>query len=96
MSEPDLMKDVILSPEGVEEKVIEQRSFEICLTGGGKFRVYYNEKGVTKRQTVGIFDEISKARERLGYIMNMQGAMIVRPDETIKMILKSVLGDDTP
>jgi hypothetical protein len=30
----------------------------------------------------------------MGMIMNMNGAMIVRPDETITMILKNLLGDD--
>jgi hypothetical protein len=92
MSEPNLMKDVVLSPEGVEEKVVEVRTYQICLTGGGKFRVYYGEKDC--RHTVGIFDDINGARKRLGFIMNMNGAMIVRPDETIQMILKNLLSDD--
>jgi hypothetical protein len=96
MPEEDLMKGVLLSPEGVEERLVEQRKYQICLTQGGKFRVYYGERrddGKECRHTVGIFDDIKEARKRLGFIMNMNGAMIVRPDETIQMILKNLLDE---
>jgi hypothetical protein len=84
---PDVLKDEYLSPEGVEERIVDQRTYTITLTGGGKFRLYFEEKG-ERRHSVNVFETIEEARERLGYLMNMQGAMIIKPQMVISTILR--------
>lgn len=74
----------VISPEGVEERLLEEIKFELTMTQGGKFRFYYSTKGV--RQPGGVFDTKEEAQQRFYESIMVMGAFFLNPKETIRRI----------
>ena len=87
--------DELISPEGVEEKVIHKEEYIITLTGGGKYRLYTESTG-NKRQDLGVVDELGKAKENLGQVMMVAAGLILDPEGTIKAIIGGMKNRDRP
>lgn len=81
----------VLSPEGVEERIEIEETFRITLTIGGKFRVYLVHNG--KADSIGVVDDLKRAKEQMGMAMLVSGGLITDPMKTIDHLLK---GFDKP
>jgi hypothetical protein len=88
----DVLKDEILSPEGVEEKLLFEQTYQITLTGGGKYRVYYFDKRMGDRVPTGCYDTLPEAREATGTHMNMQSCLILDPKKVINFLFEQIAG----
>lgn len=75
----------MISPEGVEEKIIQETSFIVTQTQGGKFRSYVKQRGELK--PVFIEDSKEKAFKRIGEGMIVMGGLITDPERMIKTML---------
>ena len=90
MSDADYIEEII-GPEGIEERLIEEISFRVTMTQGGKFRVYMGT-----RQKDGSFDWTSKevcntkeeAGKSIGLGMIIFGSLRRDPETTINAMLK--------
>lgn len=89
MNDTKLRDDEILSPEGVEEKLIERWTFEITLTGGGKYRLYECKDG-KDRHSGHIVGTLKEARKSQARTMIMLGMLVDDPKATIDMLFKSL------
>lgn len=76
----------VISPEGVEERLVEEFVFRITLTGGGKYRVY--GPGGKADRTMGIYGTLDEAKKDAGYGMPIFGGLIRDPEKTIDILLK--------
>lgn len=79
----------IVSPEGVEERVIEEFVFRITMTGGGKFRLYL-PVGDGRIDATQIYDDEEKAKKEIGGAMMMFGGLLHSPKEVTGMLIKSL------
>lgn len=90
----------IVSPEGVEERVVKEAVIRITLTGGGRFRVYADTwDGEASRyhdSTVGVFDDQKSAEKAAGEHMILLGGMIARPQETIALLIDAMKNERRP
>ena len=78
----------ILSPEGVKERVEQEFTFRITLTGGGKYRVYHVSDG--KTQPMHTYDTMARAVKDMAAGMVLHGSMLHDPKRTIERVLKSL------
>jgi hypothetical protein len=92
----DVLKDEIVSPEGVEEKLLFLQTYSITLTGGGKYRVYFEDKRMGGRVSVGVYDTLPLAREAAGVQMNMQSCLILDPKKVINFLFEQITGNKRP
>ena len=83
--EKNVIKDEILSPEGIEEKVEKEFRFLITLTGGGKYRTYTSDGDEIK--PIGIHDTMEDAKKDVGFGMVFTGGMLVDPKKTVEGML---------
>lgn len=81
--------DEIMSPEGVEEKIVYKELLWITLTGGGKFRVYALGSG-DRLTSIGVFDDLDKAKEILAQAMMLAAGLMLDPERTIKTLLSGL------
>lgn len=99
MSE-DLLQDEILSPEGVEEKLLEERVYQITLTGGGKYRTYYAQKcgscNDLHRTSTGVHDTLEKAQHHSAVQMNVQSALVLKPEKVFGFLFEQITGKKPP
>ena len=86
---PDKNKhEEILSPEGVEERVVKRFECMITNTLGGKFRVY--QSSGKKREPISIHDTQPEAEEAAAHFIAMSGHMLIDPKGTVlKILLRS-------
>jgi|SRR6187399_3266897 len=100
MTEENLMKDVVLSPELVEEKLIDQRIYQITMTGGGKFRTYYEQHCSTcasmHRTSTGVYDTLEEAQHHSATQMNLQSALVLKPSTVLAFIFEQITGKKPP
>lgn len=80
-----------ISPEGVEERVIDHHEFHITLTGGGKYRTYATFKG--QNMPGRVFNSIEEARKGMGMDMLMLGSLEVDPIKTINSVVAGLKRD---
>lgn len=74
-----LTKDMeIMSPEGVEEKIVMACQHIMTLTQGSKYRIYAMGR-CGHVHNMGVFDTEKAALEHIGLTMNLEGAMILEP-----------------
>lgn len=86
MSDKATEEREVISPEGVEERLIEEFVFRITLTGGGKYRVY--GPGGKETRTMGVYDTLAEAKKDAGYGMLILGGLIRDPEKTLDILLK--------
>jgi len=100
MPEENLIKDEILSPEGVEEKLIEERAYQITLTGGGKFRTYCLQKckkcNEEHRIPTGVHDTLKEAQHHSAEQMNFHSALVLKPSSVIGFLFEQITGKKPP
>lgn len=82
------MQREIISPEGVEERVISEDIYRITMTGGGKYRIYHSSGG--KLHSIGVLDTREEAEKKLGTGMLMHGGLLVAPKKTMELLLSSM------
>lgn len=77
----------ILSPEGVEERVVFETGYRITMTGGGKHRIYLltNDR---PPQPIKVVDTKDQAMKELGYHSMLMGAMINDPKAAIEALFQ--------
>ena len=75
----------ILSPEGVEERVVRRIEFVITNTLGGKFRIYQSIG--KKREPVSVHDTQPEAEKAAAQMIALAGHMLIDPKGTITKIL---------
>lgn len=82
----------IISPEGVEERLVKELIVRITLTGGGKYRVYMivesAEKGGLDIHPSSIHDTKDAAEKKAGGMMMVFGGMIIDPVNTLRTVLR--------
>ena len=100
MPEENLIKDEVLSPEGVEEKLLEFQLYQVTLTGGGKFRTYYehrcNKCEEVHRTSTGVHDTLEEAKKHVATQMNMQSAMVLNPLKVFGFLFEQITGRKPP
>lgn len=84
----DNKHEEILSPEGVEERVVRRFECIITNTQGGKFRVYQNSG--KKREPISVHDTQPEAEEVAAQLIAMSGHMLIDPKGTIMKILEGI------
>jgi hypothetical protein len=84
----------IISPEGVEERLVEEWLFRITLTGGGKYRVYSGS--TAKPLPMDVHETLKLAREDLARGMALHGALVLHPEKILDILLKSSGPDKAP
>lgn len=82
----------VISPEGVEERLVSEQVYQITLTGGGKYRVYnINNRG--KQAVIGIAETMDKAEMLLSSFLVVFAMMKIDPDAMIDYLMKNFKGD---
>lgn len=75
----------IISPEGLDERVVHEETFRITLTQGGKYRVYHvGNSG--KAIPMGIHEALEPAKKDMGMGMTIVGALEVDAKRTLDAI----------
>lgn len=77
----------VVSPEGVEERLVEETTFRITLTGGGKYRCYHGSD--SKLTSVGVHDTIEEAQKSCASGMIMVGGLTLHPEKVIDAIFRN-------
>lgn len=81
----------IISPEGVEERVIREAIFRVTMTGGGKFRGYVIQDGkVIPRE---VYDTKEKAFENIGGDMILMGGLLSNLKRTVEILMQAMKKD---
>ena len=83
-----MTKDIHISPEGVEEEIVDRCSFMVTRTQNNKFRVYFNDSPKS-----GIIEKEKSAKLIFAELMVVTGSLIINPHETIEMI-KGIIKND--
>lgn len=78
----------IISPEGVEERVIEEQGVRVTLTGWGKYRVYLTSSD--KVTSVRILDTKEEARKEAGMLLAVVGGFLSDPARMIDALLGGI------
>lgn len=78
----------IISPEGVEERLIEEIIFRVTMTGGGKFRLYGGEQNALR--TLEICETEELAKTNIGKYMTLLGSLRFDPNGTLDMITQAL------
>ena len=79
----------ILSPEGVEERIVSERVYQITLTQGAKYRVYFINDG-ERNPVARIFETKEEAEKDLAKSMLLMASLEIDPQRTIEVILKDL------
>lgn len=80
----------VMSPEGVEERVVHDGGFRITLTCGGKYRVYRLENG--RAVPLGLDDSLEGAKKSIAKMAILEGMLVVDPEQCSRMILRAMKG----
>lgn len=87
----DFLKTVereVISPEGVEERVVAEYRVEVRLTGGGKYRVYsWDGKEMTPPVGVKVCDDLDTACASVMVGLSMLALLANDPIETMLHVL---------
>lgn len=77
----------IISPEGVEERLVFETGIRITLTGGGKYRVY--SIGSTGTHSHNVYDNWAEAYTYAVKGLGIVSCMLFDPEGTIAEMLKT-------
>lgn len=80
----------IVSPEGVEERVLMQYGFRVTLTGGGKYRIYAKGESEKDWRSLEIHSTIEEAKQALGRFVMFTGLLLTDPNEAMKTIVEAI------
>ncbi|MEL7111403.1 MAG: hypothetical protein AAGK93_00515 [Pseudomonadota bacterium] len=80
-------ENILISPEGVEERIEKTMTFQVTLTQGGKYRLYMN-LGDERNPDPKLYDSMEEAEKGLWGGMMMMGALKTDPEATLKAMLK--------
>ncbi len=84
-------KTEVISPEGVEEQLVEEFTFRITLTLGGKYRTYVKLSEKSKWYSEGISDTKKEAEKNLGMHMAVAGNMMIDANKTIEKLISYMI-----
>lgn len=86
------LENIIISPEGTEERIEQEDIFRITLTQGGKFRLYHiiMRGGKRKESAISVHDNKDEAKKSLASGMMIHGGLELDPKNTIAMLLKNL------
>ena len=86
--------DEIMSPEGVEESMVEGSMFFMTMTQGGKYRLYCaivcpcgRPEHAHKVKSLGVFDSKEQATKMAGTHMMLMGSCMLDPKGTVAFLL---------
>lgn len=89
MSKEDTLDNIVMSPEGVEERIEGEITFRTVLTQGGRYRIYViNDGNVKSSHVCKEGQDRKQADKEVGEQMMLLGALFSDPERTIKMLLK--------
>lgn len=77
----------IVSPEGIEERVVNELVGRITLTGGGKYRIYIGISEPEEMRSIAVADTEDEAKKKLGGALMMWGGLLVDPKRALAAIL---------
>lgn len=80
---------IIISPEGVEERVELEYTLRITLTAGGKYRIYVPSGNFGECEPLQIAETLPEAKVKLGEKMTIVGMMLIDPVGTVNSLLAS-------
>ena len=92
---PPKAETEVLSPEGVEERVVFEEGFRITLTGGGKHRVYHLQRG-KEPEAMTICDTLEEAKKHLAKMFAIKGMLTIDPKRTIDALFSGMRDEDQP
>lgn len=84
----------VISPEGVEERLVKEVSFTITLTGGGKYRTYQATDG--RRMSLSVQNTEAEAKDDIALAMGLMGMFLHDPKGAMQTIKDSLKKRETP
>lgn len=84
----EMQEREVISPEGIEERVVHEEAYRITLTGGGKYRVYH-QGGDGKWHSMRSHDSKDEAIKDMGTGMLITGGLHADPKKTLDLLLGS-------
>lgn len=89
-TKPDEQHREVLSPEGVEERVMLEAVVRVTLTGGGRYRIYAGD--TEHLTTLGVVESEEVAARRAALAMVTWGMFRIDPKAVIESLIDDLKG----
>ena len=100
MTTEEIERTEIISPEGLDERVLEVHIGRITLTQGGKHRVYFEARGAGQEQrgpTINhVSDSLEAAQKQLAQIMLVRAGLTLDEKKTLDHVIDAIASTKRP